>query len=69
MSSLKSRRRAPRTVPTKAAIRAATPFSKPQGEIAKVQNAQAGDLVGPLEPAERSMLRQIAETADLIGAG
>ena len=50
-------------------IRAATPFPKPEGAIAKAQEAQGGRLIGPLDSVERSMLRTIAETADLIDTG
>ena len=70
MSSLKSRRKA-LAVPawTDAAIRAATLLPKPQGAIDRVYRSQGGDLLGPLDSVERSMLRTIAETADLIDAG
>ena len=70
MSSLKSRRKALKVpVWTDAAIRAATLLPKPQGAIDKVYQAQGGDLIGSLDSVERSMLRTIAETADLIDAG
>ena len=70
MSSLKSRRKA-LAVPdwTETAIRAATLLPKPQGAIDRVYQSQGGDLIGPLDSVERSMLRAIAETADLIDAG
>lgn len=70
MSSLKSRRKALQCPAwTEATIRAATPFPKPQGAISKTLTAQGGNLIGPLDSVERSMLRTIAETADLIDSG